>query len=229
MHVHYLQHQASEGLGTIEAWLQQHNHEISATRLYAGDKLPIVDDIDWLIIMGGAMSVHDEVEYPWLKTEKKFIEQAIQKNKKVLGVCLGGQLIAHVLGAKVASNRYKEIGWFPIEPIAAAKTLPAAQLFNQDMMVFHWHGDTFDLPKGAVHLAKSQACMNQAFSYGDNLLALQFHLEITEAMAKQWTQGSSEIAAGGLYVQSREHILADPKRFTELCKASDALLHYLAG
>ncbi len=172
MHIHWLQHVPFEGLGCIEPWLAKNKHEVSCTRLWAGDSLPVIKRGDGLIVMGGSMGVYDEALYPWLADEKEFIKQIIVQNKPVLGICLGAQLIAEVLGSRVWKNDQREIGFFPLAG--------DGRVFPEKFTAFHWHGDTFGIPEGAVHLASSTACKNQAFIYKDNVLALQFHLETTK-------------------------------------------------
>src|SRR5690606_32591469 len=114
---------------------------------------------------------------PWMKEEKKLIEKAILKGKRVIGICLGAQLIADVLGARVFPNKEKEIGWFPIELTEEGQKSPFFAGFNKTETVFHWHGDTFEIPKGAEHIASSKVCENQAFLFDHKVLGLQFHLE----------------------------------------------------
>lgn len=174
MKLHYLQHVAFEGLGQIEAWAQCHNIEISCTHLFAGDALPPLDHFDALVIMGGPMGIYDHDEHPWLTEEKAFIKRVIDAGKPVLGICLGAQLIADVLGAKVYPGPQKEIGWFPLQ-----RSTEAPEWFPETLTAFHWHGDTFDIPDGAVRLASSAACVNQGFIYRDHVIALQFHMETT--------------------------------------------------
>jgi len=177
MRVHSLQHVPFEGIGRIENWADEGKHRVIATRLYNRENLPAIEDVDLLIVMGGPMGAKDESRFPWMKGEKVFIEQMIKQQKKVLGICLGAQLIADVLGARVYPNREREIGWFPVELDAANVRYTSLNVLNQRSVVFHWHGDTFELPKGALHLARSQACENQAFSFDKNVMGLQFHLE----------------------------------------------------
>lgn len=213
MIINYLQHVPFEGLGNIENRAKQNNHETKAVRLYAGENLPDIDEVDFLIVLGGPMNVHEEDHFPFLSREKKFIELAIKREIPVLGICLGAQLIADVLGAKVYPNRQKEIGWHPVETNDQS-TSPFAQGLPNTFTTFHWHGDTFDLPEGAKHLASTTACRNQAFSYGSKVLGLQFHLEATlesiqlmiehegDEIAEEISKGTSE------YVQLAERILS---------------------
>jgi GMP synthase-like glutamine amidotransferase len=160
--------------------------------------------VDWLIVMGGSMNVYEYRNHPWLREEKRFIETAIGQGKHVLGICLGAQLIADVLGAKVYQNQEKEIGWFPI-------TLrPEARSFFADgpspLEVFHWHGDTFDLPSGATWLAESEGCKHQAFSYGRNVIALQFHLEMNAMTVRNLLEHCHSDLTPGRFVQPPEEI-----------------------
>jgi len=128
MRVHWLQHVPFEGLGSIAAWLESRNAETSRTRMWTGGRLPPLHGIDWLVIMGGPMSVNDEERHPWLVHEKRFIAEAIAQDKTVLGICLGAQLIASSLGARVRPNREREIGWYPIEPIRQTGSIHFADL-----------------------------------------------------------------------------------------------------
>lgn len=174
MKIHYLQHVAFEGLGSIENWAKLQGHTLSATQLYQDESLPSLENIDFLLVMGGLMNIYEEDKYPWLINEKKFIEQAIKHDKIVLGSCLGSQLIADVLGAKVFPNLEPEIGWFPIEVTAAAQNSNIFNVLPKQLTVFHWHGDTFELPQGATRIAKSDGCHNQAFIYGKKLSVYNF-------------------------------------------------------
>lgn len=203
MNIHYFQHVAFEGLGSIENWARKPDHKVTATRFYEDHKLPFIEICDMLIVMGGPMSVHDEAKFDWLIEEKRFIEKAIAKGKKVVGICLGAQLIAEVLGAKVYKNEEKEIGWMPLELTAEGKKAPVFGDFVDGQHVFHWHGDTFDLPNGAVQLARSAACEQQAFLYNNHVLGLQFHLETTiESVAALLENCAEDLAQAGKYVQT---------------------------
>ena len=174
MRLHWLQHVPFEGLGIIEDWAEERGFDISCTRLYTDEALPEIDTFDWLIVMGGPMGIFDYNDHPWLTEEKEFIELAIDEEKTVVGICLGAQLMADVLGAKVYPGPQKEIGWFPIRRAPAA---PA--LLPEELIVFHWHGDTFEIPEDAVALATSEPGINQGFVFNDKAIALQFHMETT--------------------------------------------------
>lgn len=178
MKAHVLQHVPFEDIGCMRSWLQGRGAEIGYTRFFEDSPLPELDAVDLLIVMGGPMSVNDEAEWPWLADEKRFVRQAVESGKPVLGICLGAQLIASALGAKVYPGQHKEIGWLPIRGIPDP-VFP----FPAEAQVFHWHGETFDLPPGAVRLAESAACANQAFRIGEQVMGLQFHLETTPESA----------------------------------------------
>lgn len=177
MRFHILQHVPFEGPGSINTWLEAHQATVTTTKLYETPALPAVTEYDALIALGGPMSVNDETLLPWLVAEKRFIAEAVQAGKPVLGICLGAQLIASALGASVYPGPYKEIGWFPVQ--RAEEHKPDTFVFPQQVTVFHWHGETFDLPSGAAHLASSAGCVNQAFQIGARTIGLQFHLETT--------------------------------------------------
>lgn len=212
MHLHYFQHVPFEGLGSIEGWALQQGHSLSVTRFFAGETPPPLPEIDALIVMGGSMNVDEDHLYPWLVAEKRFIEQCIQHKKRVLGICLGSQLIARVLGARVYPNAQQEIGWLPIEFTAAASAhlLPA---LPTTMTVFHWHGDTFDLPHGAVHLAYSAGCQQQAYSYDGHVLAFQYHPEATPTSVNAMLTHDEIPTNGGVYVQSAAAIAAETAHY----------------
>ena len=206
--IHALIHVPFEGLGCIEQWTNKNSHTVSYTKFYEDFKLPDTEEIDWLIVMGGPMGVYDEAVYPWLAEEKTFIRQAIEKGKTVLGICLGSQLIAEVLGAKVYPNKQKEIGWYDLHLTDEGKNEKLLAGFEDKFPVFHWHGDTYDLPAGSIRLFSSEVCLNQAFLYKGNVLGLQFHFEATaETLKEMVTHGASELVEDKT-VQSAEQILA---------------------
>ena len=216
MRVHYFQHAPFEGLASIAEWLSDFGHTVSSTQWWMDGTAPARDSFDWLIVMGGPMGVNDEAEYPWLVEEKRCIDRAIRDGRRVLGVCLGAQLVAAALGARVYPNDKKEIGWHPVRRTAEALVSPFGRIMPEEAMVFHWHGDTFDLPAGAVHVAESKACRNQAFAYGDKVLALQFHLETTPAFAHALVRHCASELVAAPYIQTATEILTDEGRFAAI-------------
>lgn len=208
MRIHCLQHVPFEGPAGIADWAAAQGHPVAGTRLFEGADLPDQDEFDWLVVMGGPMGIHDEHNHPWLEEEKSFIRASINGGKTVVGICLGAQMIAHVLGARVFANAEKEIGWYPIELTDAGRGSDAFGFLPERFEVFHWHGDTFDLPSGAVHLAHSEGCRNQAYLYQGRVLGLQFHLESTPKSVRDIVAHCADEIAPAPYIQSAERMLA---------------------
>lgn len=229
MKLHYLQHVPFEDLGSIENWAKARGASVSCTRLYEGEQLPTQLDMDLLVIMGGPMGVDDEQEYQWLSEEKAFLSKAIAANVKVLGVCLGAQLLAQSLGARVFPGKEKEIGWLPIEAIDTNSNHPIAQILADAGEVFHWHGDTFDIPKNALHLAKSVGCENQAFAVGDHILGFQFHLETTPKSANALIENCGHEITDARFIQPAKEMLKDGNRFKKINKLMEACLDQFVG
>lgn len=227
MNVHYLQHVPFEGLGSMETWFKNQGHTITVTHLYKNEELPSIEDIDWLIVMGGPMGVEDQAIYPWLTEEKAFIKQAIDQNKILLGICLGAQLIADVLGAYIIKNSFREIGWFPIQLSEEAKATELGAALPNNFDVFHWHDDTFSIPDRAIPLASSEACLNQGFILNEKIFGLQFHLETTIASALDLTIHCKNELDNSRYVQTAEEILDKPERYEETNKIMEVVLGYL--
>lgn len=205
LNIHCLQHVSYEGLGSIEKWISKNNHNLTYTHFYKNETLPNLENIDFIIVMGGPMSIHDEEDFLWLKAEKEFVKSAIQQNKKVIGICMGAQLISHVLGGTVSINKDKEIGWFPIQ--VADQNIPILKNVPSVLNVFHWHGETFTIPENAVRLFESEGCKNQGFLLNNTVLGLQFHFEVTpETMTEMVLAGKEELIENK-YVQSSDDIL----------------------
>ena len=207
LRIHYFQHVKYEGLGSIEEWISSNGHSLSSTRFFEQVRLPELSDFDWLIIMGGAMSVNDEQQFPWLADEKRFIRQAIDTGKTVLGICLGSQLVSAALGAEVYKNNEKEIGWFDIELTCIGRSDRLFSELGSRFKVFHRHGDTFDLPENAIHMAYSAGCKNQAYIYKDKVVALQFHLEPTMNSLKDMIEYGRQELKPARYVQTENELL----------------------
>lgn len=182
-----LQHVAHEILGTLNPLLKRAGFRIRYVNFGRHpDAQPSLEGYHGLVVLGGPMSVYDDHRYPHLTTEMRLIEDAMKRNLPVLGICLGAQLAAKTLGADVYPNTQKEIGWYDLNSRAEAAEDPMFKSLEHTEKVFQWHGDTFNIPTGAVHLAASPLCVNQAFRYGENVYGLQFHLEVDEPMILRW-------------------------------------------
>lgn len=185
------QHVANEILGTLNPALKKQGLRIRYVNFERDpDSQPTVDKYNGLIVLGGYMGVYEADQYKHIKTELKLIETALQKNIPVLGICLGAQLLAHVLGSDVRKHTEKEMGWHEIELTDAGQNSLLLSHFKKTEKVFQMHGDTFDIPKSCEHLATSKVCHSQAFSYGTKAFGLQFHLEVDEAMILRWLNNS---------------------------------------
>ncbi|PWJ42796.1 type 1 glutamine amidotransferase [Sediminitomix flava] len=223
-HFHYFQHVPFEGLGCIEDWIIDKGYKLSSTNFFENAKLPNLDELDCLIVMGGPMGIYDYGKYPWLKEEKEFIKAAISANKKVIGICLGAQLIADVLGAEVYPNQEKEIGWLNLYKESEH---PILSDFDKEFTAFHWHGDTFDLPKNSKRLFHSTVCKNQAYLYNEKVLGLQFHFEATESSVAEIVKNCADELIPAPYVQSAESILVEKRYFQANNERMFKLLDYL--
>jgi GMP synthase-like glutamine amidotransferase len=177
--LYLIQHVPFEGAGYIQQWLDNQGLAYTWIRLSEDPVFPPIDTVGGLVILGGPMSVTDTEVYPWIGQEVKFIQEVIEQNLPVLGVCLGAQFIAKAMGARVYKNHSKEIGWFPIRWLET-DFLELGTTVPNEMIVFHWHSETFELPTSAVWLATNDACRHQAFRVGAKIIGLQFHLEIDQ-------------------------------------------------
>jgi len=225
MKLQVLQQVEFEDAAAIGDWANDHGHSLSVTHCYDGQTPPAVDAIDGLVVLGGPMSVQDNPTHPWLADVKTYVKQAIDAKKKVLGICLGAQLIAEVLGAEVMRNGQKEIGWFPIHRTEEGRAHPLTADLPDMLVAFHWHGDTFTLPDDATHLFRSEACLNQGFLYGEHVLALQFHLESTLESVKALCKHCVDEISNAPYVQSIPFMTADLSRYPAANKAMCSLLY----
>jgi len=214
MHIHYLKHVPFEGLGSMESMFVERGCNLSRTCMYEDQSLPSIHDIDALVVMGGPMGVHDDDSYPWLTLEKEFIESVIKRGIPVLGVCLGAQLIANVLGAQVTKNVHEEIGWFPVSRTKGLEDERVNELPTR-FDALHWHGDTFDIPVGASNFLTSDGCANQGFAYGDSTLALQFHLEMLPSHVEAIYQECGSPDKTGMYIHSLGEMLAPAQNFQQ--------------
>jgi GMP synthase-like glutamine amidotransferase len=207
MRIQVLQHVPFEGPGAIGRWAEARGHPLAVTEAWR-EAMPGVGSFDALVVMGGPMGVHDEADLPWLRGEKALIRAAIAADRMVVGVCLGAQLMADVLGARVYRNTHREIGWLPVDLTPAARAPGLFDGLPDRPVVFQWHGDTFDLPVGAAHLASSEGCRAQAFLAGRRALALQFHFESTEGGVESLLVHCAGEMTPGPYVQDAATIRA---------------------
>ncbi|MDZ7262692.1 MAG: type 1 glutamine amidotransferase [candidate division KSB1 bacterium] len=187
-----LQHVSPEGPGLIRQWLEENSQQFVICHLWQEPIIQDSKDIRGLIIMGGPMSANDEQQYPFLRSELQLIETCLRQDLPILGICLGSQLLAKALGAQVYRGPKPEIGWYPIYFSQEAQTDDLFKGEPGQCWVFHWHGETFDLPKGAKLLASSAAYPHQAFKYENHAYGLQFHLEMTEEMINEWVKINKE-------------------------------------
>lgn len=215
MRIRILQNDATVPAGTLLEWLARRSAtrptEWRIDKLYEGEPLPSVDDFDWVISLGGGMNCDDDRAFPFLKDQKLLLAEAVERKKAVLGLCLGGQLLARALGAEVRQHDGWEAGWHPIQLPNAAR-----------LVAFQWHQDTFDVPVGAKRIASGAFCPNQGFLYGDSAVGLQFHPEATE----EWliSCASDPAYPAGPHVQSPVQILNDVGYLTPLRRWFFALL-----
>ncbi len=214
---HCLQHVAFEGPGIIESWAKQQGHSFHFTRFYLNEKLPQLNEVDVLIVMGGPMSFDDDAVYHWMPTEKAFIKTCMDAGKSALGICLGAQMIAIAAGGEGQHGSEQEVGWFPIQFF---NTDDSFSFLPKNQTVFHWHGDTFTIPPKAVHFAGTDAFPNQGFLLNSNIVGLQFHLEIepnsVQAMIdhvgdqipdQRFTQSPEKIVLEDAYYQNCHQLL----------------------
>ena len=221
MRIAILEHNRADGPGNIIPWADQRGHSLLRANLDLRAPLPALADFDFLIVMGGPMNIYQYRDHPWLVPEKEFLRATIAAGKPILGICLGAQLLADVLGGKVTQNAEREIGWWPVHFIARPGPLAA---FPTELTVCHWHGDTFTLPPGAILAASSEACANQAFLHGDRLVGLQFHIELGARHVIELADAFPTDLTRSRWVQAREVVLAPPIEAEALDNALYGLL-----
>lgn len=216
--VHYFQHIAGEGFGSCYDFLKKYQAQITATEFFALpnsanleiEALPHIDEVDLLIIMGGTMSVNDEANFPWLKTEKRWLRRYLAAGKAAIGLCLGGQLIANALGAAVSRGTQQELGWTTVRKIPHVPQ----SCFNlpPEFDVMQWHSESFEIPRGAIHLAETEVCRNQVYQIGKNVLGFQFHPEITPESLNLFLDDEDELALfTGDHIQKKHSLQCSPK------------------
>jgi GMP synthase-like glutamine amidotransferase len=224
-----LQHVPFEGPAEIATWAAARGHALEVVPLYEpGHSHPPLADM--LVVMGGPMSVHDEEEHAFLAPERRYIGAAVDAGAPVLGVCLGAQLLADVLGADVIRGEHVEIGWYPVSRTPAGDRCPVLGHLPQIMSVLHWHSDVFGIPSRAVHAYASEACQNQAFSFdGGRVVGLQFHLEQSPESLRELAEAAADDIVDGPWIQSVDTMLADPDLFKAANEALFTLLDAMSA
>jgi GMP synthase-like glutamine amidotransferase len=206
MRLHAIQQVPFEGPGLIADWAAARGHELTISLAFT-EEYPDCNDVDFLIVLGGPMDADDEIANPWLHTEKHYVVECIAAGRSVLGICLGAQILAEVLGGKVRRNDVKEIGWYAVEKTETGRIERLMNAWPETFVVGQWHGDTFDLPGSLGPLLSSEACVNQAFLFDHRVLGLQFHLEWSEeSLATLVDSCRDDLLAGGLWTMSARQL-----------------------
>ena len=231
MRWHCLQHLPNEGPGHAAEWLAVHGHTLTFTRLFEPNPVfPDINEFDGLLILGGAMSVHDEATFPWLVQEKTFVRDVLRAGKVTLAICLGAQLVAEALGAEVRPNHEPEIGFWTVRFSAKALEHPLLLGWPEKAAVLHWHLDTFTVPPGAIRVGMSAGCATQGFVWGDGIIGLQFHPEMTVEMVEQLMEFEGhEAAEEQQFVQTAEQIRTKLKSVWKGRKLLESLLANLVA
>lgn len=217
MRVHVIQHVAFESPGLIARWVAERGHRLAITRAWEGG-FPEPGETDLLVVLGGPMGAQDDAVLPWLTAEKRYLAQTIADGLPVLGVCLGAQILATLIGGSVRRNREVEIGWYPVTPTPEAES-SLLRSWPEHAIVGHWHGDTFELPLGMKPLLSSTACRNQAFVFDERVVGVQFHLEWTaDLMADMVRECADEVANPGPTEMSADDLMAGVEAHGEACR-----------
>lgn len=215
-----LQHSERDDLGSAAPWFAARGIAIDVVHHWRAVPLPPPETVDGLVVLGGGVGVYDAPRIDWLAAELRLLEAVLARGRPVLGLCLGAQMLAAVHGARVFAMAERERGWWPVRPVDAEA---GARLGLQaPTALFHWHGDQADLPRGARHLAASEACAPQAFALGDRVLALQFHAEVTPEKAGDFVRRTHAQSPAGRWIEPADAILAAP---ADRYDASRAVMH----
>lgn len=222
-------HVPFEGPGAIVQWAREKKHKLQYTLFYKGDELPDASAVDILIIMGGPMNVFDYHIHPWMEEEIAWVTEFIQMEKPVLGICLGAQIIATALGEEVYPGPQREIGWHNLQFFPSLGDYKICKDLPVSRKVFHWHGDTFNIPEGATRIAASQAFPNQGFIFNNKVIAMQFHLEVTPDSLKELVENCRDELVEGPHIQSEKEILSEGKYFQTNQEVLFQFLDYLSA
>ncbi|MEA3463381.1 MAG: gamma-glutamyl-gamma-aminobutyrate hydrolase family protein [Bacteroidota bacterium] len=222
-------HVPFEGPGAIGDWIGEKRHSLHYTRFFEGDALPDASAVEMLVIMGGPMDVFDFHVHPWMEDEIEWVKDFITSGKPVLGICLGAQIIAAALGEEVYPGEHKEIGWYNLRFFPSLGDYKICSDLPVTRKVFHWHGDTFNIPEGATRIAGSQAFPNQGFIYANHVVALQFHLEVTPESVKELVVNCRDELVEGPYIQSEKEILSEKSTFEANHQVLFRFLAYLCS
>ena len=214
MRVLVLQHIACEHPGVFSEVMEERGVESVPVELDEGEPLPDWRQFDGVLAMGGPMGATDDADHPWLTAEKELVREAVEDGKPFLGVCLGVQLLAAALGARVYTAERAEVGLLPVELTPEGRQDPLFEGLDDPLVSLQWHGDTFELPEGAAHLASSPQVAHQAFRSGERAYGVQFHLEVTPEQAREWAEvpAYQQSLAATLGKQKGAEFIADVQR-----------------
>jgi len=230
MKLHMLEHDPYEGPTNIDHWAENRGHLVERTYLYEGQTPPSPDRFDWLIVAGGSPHVWEEDLHPWLAPEKKYIRQALDQDKLILGLCFGAQLLAEALGGRVFSNQHQEIGWYEVALTPTGRNSFLFKKSPDTFITFHWHSDHFTLPPGCPSLAASRPTPNHAFVCpGRPVVGLQFHPEYTRDLVRNYARARGREWMVGPYVAGREAVLERTEEIPDTYWLMEAILDNMVG
>lgn len=220
-------HVPFEGPGIIENWARNRRIPLHFIRLFEQDPFPRIKTGDLLLILGGPMNVYDFHIHPWMEEEIEWVGKVIDKGNPVLGICLGAQVVATALQAEVLPGGTKEIGWHQLKFLPSIGDFRIWKEHPGSLTAFHWHGDTFEIPESAVRIASSEAFSNQGFIYGNRVVALQFHLEVTAGSVKELVENCRGDLVPGPHVQSEQEILKNTGHIKTNTGVMEGLLDWM--
>lgn len=227
MNILFVTHASFEAPGSIDVWAKKHKHKTHEVKPYAGEALPAIDNYDMLVVMGGPQSPIEIDKSPYLKDEIELIKQALKQKKRIVGVCLGAQLIGEALGATTERSPNKEIGMYPLELLSDAENDFVFKDFPAKFDVMHWHSDMPGIANGTELLAKSEGCPRQIFRYGDRVYGFQCHFELTKELVEGMVKHCGGDLKAGKYVMTPDQLMS--LDYSEINAQMDRVLDYLAS